>query len=227
MAELVYLDLGRAAYQESLQRQHLLWRRVVASEKNLAYLVLVEHDPPVITLGRRARSENVLASPEQLQAAGIELQETDRGGDVTYHGPGQITGYPILRVDRCGRGIRPYLRNLEEVLIRVAGDFGVDCHREEGLTGVWAGQEKLAAIGVTVRKWVSYHGFALNVCPDLTHFAWIVPCGITDRAVTSLQKFLGRPVHPDQVKPLLVQRFAEVFGFETVVASPPEDCLAS
>ena len=137
---------------------------------------------------------HVLASRDRLRREGIEVHESSRGGDVTYHGPGQIVGYPILRLDLHGRDIHRYLRDLEEVLIRAAGAVRHRGRREEGRTGVWVGREKVAAIGVAVRRWVTYHGFALNVAPNLAHFGLIVPCGIRDTGVTSLARLLGRPV---------------------------------
>jgi len=214
MAELTVLNLGRAAYGPTLEVQHRLWEKVQASEAERAYLVLVEHDPQVITLGRGADRSNVLAGPEQLAAAGIELHETSRGGDVTYHGPGQLVGYPIIRVDLHGRDVHRYLRDVEEVLIRLLARFDLAAGRPEGLTGVWVGDEKVAAIGVAVRRWVSYHGFALNVCPDMSHFEWIVPCGVADRGVTSLARLLGRPIGVGEVIPPLLQCAVNVFGFD-------------
>ena len=223
MAELVYLDLGRRGYGETLAMQQRLVERVRGSGDELAYLVLVEHDPPVITLGRGRGREHVVAGAEELSALGIEVHESTRGGDVTYHGPGQLVGYPILRVDRHGRDVRGYLRDLEGVLIRVLGRFGVEAGRCEGLTGVWVGQGKIAALGIAVTRWVSYHGFALNVSPDLEHFRTIVPCGIRDRAVTSLSAVLGRPVAMEEVKPPLLECMVEAFGFERARAGAIED----
>ncbi len=215
MAELVILNLGHAPYEPTLQLQQRLWGRVQASESELAYLVLVEHDPPVITLGRGADRRNVIATPEALAAAGVELHEASRGGDVTYHGPGQLVGYPILRVDRHGRDVHRYLRDVEEVLIGVLGRFEIDAGRSKGFTGVWVGAKKVAAIGIAIRRWVSYHGFALNVNPDLSHFNWIVPCGIRDKAVTSMAKLLGEPIDVSDVVDDVVQCTLDVFGFES------------
>ena len=215
MAELVILHLGRAAYEPALNLQRRLWEKVQASEAELAYLILVKHDPPVITLGRGADRSNILATGEQLAAAGVEVHEASRGGDVTYHGPGQLVGYPIFRVDRHGRDVHRYLRDVEETLIRLLAEFDVSAGRREGLTGVWVADEKVAAIGIAVRRWVSYHGFALNVDPDLSHFEWIIPCGIADKGVTSMARLLGRPIEVGQVIPALVQCAVDVFGFDT------------
>jgi len=176
-------------------------------------LLLLEH-PHVLTLGLRGDGgrRHILASPDQLLVRGVEVHETGRGGDITYHGPGQIVGYPILdlKPDRCD--VHRYVRDLEEVLIRAAAHYGIAGERVPGLTGVWVGREKLAAIGVRVARWVTSHGFAFNVTTDLDYFNLIVPCGITDRGVTSLARLLGRAVDPRDVQDRLVSDFCEVFG---------------
>jgi lipoyl(octanoyl) transferase len=174
-------------------------------------LLLIEH-PPVLTVGVRGDGgrSHILASTETLTARRMQVYETGRGGDVTYHGPGQVVGYPIidLRPDRCD--VHRYVRDLEEVLIRAAADFGVETGRVPGLTGVWAGGEKLAAIGVRISRWVTSHGFAFNVTTDLRDFDLIVPCGIADRGVTSLER-LGTTATRAQVEDRIVVRFCEVF----------------
>ena len=208
------LDVGRGEYEATLALQLRLVERVRASEDDLAYLVLVEHDPPVITLGRARGAEHVVAAPCELARMGIELHQATRGGDVTYHGPGQLVGYPIMRIDRRGRDVHAYFRNLEEALIRVLARFGIDGGRKEGLTGVWVGQEKVAAMGIAVTRWVSYHGFALNVCPDLSHFGAIVPCGIRDKTVTSMSALIGRALSVEDVKPAVVECMVDVFAFD-------------
>jgi lipoyl(octanoyl) transferase len=179
-------------------------------------LLLVEH-PPVLTVGVRGDGgrAHILATDETLTARGMQVFDTGRGGDVTYHGPGQVVGYPILdlKPDRCD--VHRYVRDLEEVLIRVAADFGIETGRVPGLTGVWAGQDKLAAIGVRISRWVTSHGFALNVTTDLSHFDLIVPCGIADRGVTSLER-LGSPATRQQVEDRIVARFCEVFERDAV-----------
>lgn len=168
----------------------------------------------MLTLGVRGDGgrSHILATDEVLRARGIEVCETGRGGDVTYHGPGQLVGYPILdlKPDRCD--VHRYVRDLEEVLIRVAADYGVGAERVAGLTGVWVGREKLAAIGVRISRWVTSHGFALNVTTDLDDFSLIVPCGIADRGVTSLAHLLGRPVDRTDVEDRVVRHFEEVFA---------------
>jgi lipoate-protein ligase B len=217
-------DLGRIGYRRALAEQlarvdALIESRRRGDEPLPAELLLCEHDPPTITLGRSARAENILAAPQALHRAGIEVHEASRGGDVTYHGPGQLTGYAILSLAERGRDLHRYLRDLEEVVLRVVADFGLDGRREDGRTGVWVGQEKVAAIGVAVRRWVSYHGFALNVCCEMEHFRLIVPCGIADKPVTSLSRLLDRPVGLEEVRPRVVRRFSEVFELQTQARS--------
>jgi len=214
MADLVTLDLGRAPYEPTVRLQERLHARVREAHEERAYLVLVEHDPPVITLGRGAEEAHVTASRERLAAEGVQVHPSQRGGDVTYHGPGQLVAYPILRLDLHGRDVHGYLRDLETVLLGVLARFGVEGRRAEGRTGAWVGQEKIAAIGVAVRRWVTWHGLALNVSPRLEHFDLIVPCGIRDRGVTSLSRVLGRDVTVAEVKPHLVECMVDVFGFD-------------
>jgi lipoyl(octanoyl) transferase len=175
-------------------------------------LLLVEH-PHVLTLGVRGDSgrSHILVTDEALAARGIDVFETGRGGDVTYHGPGQIVGYPIMDLKPDRQDVHRYVRDLEEVLIRTSADYGVSARRVEGLTGVWVGREKLAAIGVRIARWVTSHGFAFNVTTDLEYFSLIVPCGIADRGVTSLDRLLGRAVDRREVEDRIVSRFCEVF----------------
>jgi lipoyl(octanoyl) transferase len=177
-------------------------------------LLLVEH-PHVLTLGVRGDGgrSHILATADLLAARGVGIHETGRGGDITYHGPGQLVGYPIidLRPDRCD--IHRYVRDLEDVLIRTASDYGIAAERVQGLTGVWVGREKLAAIGVRVARWITSHGFAFNVSTDLDYFNLIVPCGIADRGVTSLARLVGRPVDAVEVANRAAIHFAKVFDF--------------
>ena len=215
MGELAVMDIGRTAYEPALEIQHRLVQEVRQSDQELAYLILVEHDPPVITAGRGRGLENILASRRQLAEMGIEVHETTRGGDVTYHGPGQIVGYPIIRIDRHGRDVHRYLRDIEEMLIRAVGRFGISARRREGLTGIWVEKAKLAAIGVAVSRWVSYHGFALNVTTDLSRFAMIVPCGLRGESVTSMEVLLEKSICANDVRAAIVECMLEVFGFES------------
>jgi lipoyl(octanoyl) transferase len=177
-------------------------------------LILLEH-PHVVSLGTGAHLEHVLADASTMARMGIEMHRSDRGGDVTYHGPGQLVGYPILDLNPDRRDLHRYLRDLEEVLIRVAGDLGVEAGRAEGMTGVWTSRGKLAALGVRVSSgWITSHGFALNVTTDLSYFRTIVPCGIADREVTSLAELLGFAPDPEELSGRVVARFAEVFDRE-------------
>lgn len=191
---LAVADWGRVGYAEALERQRQLNASVVAGDAPPT-LVLLEHEP-VITVTRRAQAENLVASPQALSALGIAVHETDRGGDITYHGPGQLVAYPILKLNHFGLNLGRYMRLLERVVIRTADAFGVAAHAEPGATGVWVDRPggssaKLCALGVRVRKNTTMHGLALNVTTDLSHFQTIVPCGLRGRAVTSLHELLG------------------------------------
>jgi len=202
--------LGCVSYGEALDLQKtLVDERRAGCVPDL--LLLLQH-PPVITLGvRRGSRSHVIASDGQLAMHGIEVHEAGRGGDVTYHGPGQIVGYPILdlRPDRCD--VHRYVRDLEEVMIRVCADYGIAAHRVDGLSGAWVGTEKIGAIGVRISRWITSHGFAFNVNTRLEDFQLIVPCGIADRGVTSLGKLLGEELSIEEVEDRFIRRFAEVF----------------
>lgn len=207
--------LGTVPYGEALELQNAL-----AEERRHArigdVLLLLEH-PHVLTLGARGDGGrmHILATPARLAELGVAVFETGRGGDVTYHGPGQLVGYPILDLqpDRCD--VHKYVRDIEEVIIRTVGDYGIEAGRIAGLTGVWVGHEKIAAIGIRISRWITSHGFAFNVSTSLDYFRLIVPCGITDRGVTSLEQLLGRPVPFDEVEDRLSRHFCDVFGCVT------------
>jgi lipoyl(octanoyl) transferase len=209
--------LGRVDYAEALKLQASLVEDRRAGRIGDT-LLLLEH-PPVITLGVKTRRgpTHIVATADRLARMGVTVHETGRGGDVTYHGPGQLVGYPIvdLRPDRCD--VHRYVRDLEEVLIRTAAAFAIEARRVPGLTGVWTGpagrEEKLAAIGVRISRWITSHGFALNVATDLSHFDLIVPCGIVDCRVTSLERLLGRPVPMCDAEDAAVAAFEAVFGY--------------
>jgi len=203
---------GRISYADGLELQSKLVRARQAGEIPDT-LLLLEHEP-VFTLGRNARRENLLSSADALRARGFEVFETGRGGDVTYHGPGQLVGYPILDLSPDRQDVHRYVRDLEEVMLRTCGDYGVAAERVAGLTGTWVGLEKIGAIGVRIARWVTSHGFALNVGTDLSAFALIVPCGIRDRGVTSLERVLGRTVALDDVMGRVGVHFAAVFDRE-------------
>jgi lipoyl(octanoyl) transferase len=213
MRECVVRDLGRMAYRDTLEIQH----RIAAERKQglgADHLLFVEH-PHVITIGRNGHEENLLASPEVLERAGIELHESDRGGDVTYHGPGQIVAYPIMDLRNWKRDVGAFVRAIEQVLIDTLADFGIEARRIAKLTGVWVGEAKIAAIGVHLSRWVSTHGWALNVSTDLRYFNYIVPCGLT-KPVTSMGA-LGVQADLEDVKNALIRRFGQVFEFEMQV----------
>jgi lipoyl(octanoyl) transferase len=202
--------LGLVPYGEALDLQKALVEERRAG-RIPDRLLLLQH-PAVITLGvRRDSRSHVTASDGQLAMHGIEVHEAGRGGDVTYHGPGQIVGYPILdlRPDRCD--VHRYVRDLEEVMIRVCADYGVAAHRVDGLSGAWVGTEKIGAIGVRISRWITSHGFAFNVNTRLEDFQLIVPCGIADRGVTSLRRLLGQELSIEEVEDRFIRRFAEVF----------------
>ena len=215
--------VGRLDYGRSLSVQKA---RVAARQQDLVDdgLLLLEH-PPVVTLGRNAEAENVRATLSGMAERGVELFRTGRGGDVTFHGPGQLVGYPVVDLKPDRRDVHRYVRDLEEVLIRTAGDFRVQAGRVEGLTGVWVGREKLAAIGVRISRWVTSHGFAFNVSTELDYFDLIVPCGIRDRGVTSLQRLLGRRVPLEEVAACVASHFGRVFARE-MIRSTPDEMLA-
>ena len=204
-------DLGRIPYRASLEFQ----RRAVtarASEACGDAIYFVEHDP-VLTIGRGGRAESLRVSERELRARGVDVVSVERGGDITYHGPGQIVAYPIVALSGLpsGRDLHRYLRDLEEVLIRAIATYGLSAARRPPYTGVWVGDQKVAAIGVAVRRWVAFHGFALNVDPDLGHFDWIHPCGIRHLGVASLRTLLGEAPPRREVLDRLRQSFAQVW----------------
>ncbi len=219
-------QLGLVGYEDSLRLQReLVARRKAGTIPDT--LLLLEH-PHVYTLGRNAKTENLLISAEQLAARGAQVFEIDRGGDVTYHGPGQLVGYPILDLANHRRDIAWYMRCLEEVLIEVAGEYGIQAGRLAGAPGVWVGNDKLVAMGVHISRWVTSHGFAFNVNTDLSYFDWIIPCGLRDKGVTSLQKLLGRPVEMEEVVERVARQFGRVFEVEMVeVAAAPAGVIPS
>ena len=203
-------QLGTVDYAEGLrlQAQRIAQRKAAEIPDTL---LLLEH-PHVYTLGRNARRENLLISEERLAALGAQLFETNRGGDITYHGPGQLVGYPIFDLTKHRRDIAWFMRSLEEVFIRVAREFGIEAGRLAGAPGVWVGNDKLVAMGVHISRWVTSHGFAFNVNTDLGYFEGIVPCGLRDKGVTSLAKLLGRPVEMNRTTRLVIEQCGKVFG---------------
>jgi lipoyl(octanoyl) transferase len=188
-------------------------------EEIVDQLLLLEH-PPVITLGRGGKLDNLLASTQLLDAQHIRFFETTRGGDITYHGPGQIVGYPIVHLGENNRDVRKYVTKIEEVLIRTVAEYGITAERVDGRRGIWVGNDKIAAIGVRIARWVTSHGWALNVSTNLDHFRLITPCGLHGTGVTSIERQLGRPVSLDEVREILAAKFAEVFERELVPREP-------
>ena len=208
------LNLDTVPYEEAFALQ----KRLVEMRSRGTIcdtLILLEH-PPVFTVTRKATLKNILVSPDELQDKGISLCETNRGGDITYHGPGQIVGYPIMNLKDHGKDLHRYIRNIEEILINLLMDYGIAAHRDKANPGVWIEDEKIAAIGIAVKSsWTTMHGFAFNVNPDLNHYSLIVPCGITNKGVTSLSKLLGTPISMKEVRKKLIHHYAEVFNFST------------
>ena len=224
MTTVWLVNLGIVPYADALALQH----RIVEARKRGVLndaLLLLEH-PPVFTLGRNADESNVIASPEYLKQIGIDVFRVERGGDVTYHGPGQLVGYPILDLHNFRLDVGWFVRSMEEMLIRTLNDFGIHGKPIEKLVGVWldtpTGEAKLVQIGARIEQWITYHGFALNVDPNLAHFDLIVPCGISDKAVTSMARVLNRPIDLQKVRRCVAEKFGAVFGAEIVEISSEE-----
>lgn len=204
------IDLGQRNYEDTLAIQMgLVAQRIQGVIGDT--MLFVEH-PPVVTLGRGGNHASLLLSPEALTKKGIEFFETSRGGDITYHGPGQLVGYPIFDLTGYGSDLHETIRSYEEAIIKALATYDIAAARLEGLTGVWIGNKKIAAIGMGVKKWVSFHGFALNVNNELNPFSYIVPCGISDKGVTSMKVLLGREINMAEVKTVMADSFARVFN---------------
>ena len=224
MNALLTIDLGLISWADAYAMQ----QRLVAARKagGIDDVLLICEHPHVITLGRNAKGANLLVSEHVLRQKNVELQTTNRGGDITYHGPGQVVGYPILNLGNIKRDVGWYVRTLEEAMIRASADFGVDALRVVGKTGIWvrggSAEEKLGAIGVHISRWVTSHGFAYNVSTDLRYFDLIVPCGISDRKATSLEKLLRCRVSIDEVKPRLTRHLGELISLEPRAVSREE-----
>ena len=210
---LLTAQLGTVPYVEGLELQRDLARRRITGEIDEDLLLLLEH-PPVVTLGRTAKEAHIVSSPERLRARGVEVHEVERGGDVTFHGPGQLVGYPILDLKRHRQDLHWYLRQVEEALIVALGAVGIDAERHSGYTGVWTKGRKIASIGVHARDWVTWHGFALNVTTDLSYFELIVPCGIPQVQMTSVARELGREIAVGEMSDVVSRAFGQVFALE-------------
>jgi len=210
--------LGRVAYANGLDLQKRLESEVI-EQRGPDYLLLLEH-PHTFTIGRRSKTEGVLATPEMLKKLGIEVFETNRGGKVTYHGLGQIVGYPVISLSPDREDVHKYVRDIEEVLIRTMADFGIEAFRIEGLTGVHTTEGKVAAIGVHIKRWVTTHGFALNVNTDLSYYNWIIAC--EGEPVTSMSRLLDRDIDMADVEEKIVENFKDVFGYSSPFAPQAE-----
>jgi lipoyl(octanoyl) transferase len=214
--EAMYLlttQLGTVPYEQALELQRDLARRRITGELDEDLLLLLEH-PPVVTLGRTAKEAHIVSSPERLRARGVEVHEVERGGDVTFHGPGQLVGYPIVDLKRHRQDLHWYLRQVEEALIVALADVGIDAERHSGYTGVWTYGRKIASIGVHARDWVTWHGFALNVTTDLSYFDLIVPCGIPHVQMTSVARELGHEMTIGRMSDVVSRAFGQVFDLE-------------
>jgi lipoyl(octanoyl) transferase len=213
--QLTIRDVGRMRYGEALELQYRLVDERLAETIDDT-LIIVEH-PPVITMGRKAEDTDILAPREALESAGVEIHRITRGGEATYHGPGQIVGYAIINLYNHQRKLRLFVERMEEVFIRLLDRYySIAAGRDDEHRGVWVGDRKITAIGIAVSRAVTMHGFAFNVAPDLSHFDWIIPCGIRDRGVTSLERELGTRPDWETVKRQVIESFCEVYGYEPV-----------
>ena len=211
--KFIYSDLGKIDYQQAWDLQRELFDKRYKNELP-DLLLLLEHNH-TYTLGKTADKSNLIGSENYLKENNISVYDIDRGGDITYHGPGQIVGYPIISLENWKKDTHKYLRAIEEVIIRTCDEFGINASRNEKYTGVWVGDKKIAAIGIKVSRWITMHGFAFNVSTDLKYFGGIIPCGIRDKAVTSLENELNQKMILETVKNLLVKHFKEVFGYSS------------
>ncbi len=217
--ELWTVSLGRLGYGEALELQRSIARDRISGAIPQDVLLLVEH-PPVVTLGRSAKEKHLVASPEFLRANGVELFEVERGGDVTFHGPGQLVGYPVIDLKRHRQDLHWYLRKIEEALINTLADYGIPGERNTAFTGVWTRGKKIASIGVHARDWVTWHGFALNVTTELSYFDLIVPCGINGVVMTSIAREVGaETISAQDVRDRVTAKFSEAFDLTAVVTS--------
>jgi lipoyl(octanoyl) transferase len=231
-----FFDVGTMPYRQAWDLQRKIQKQLIdqklavrdnptLTKKIPDSFIFVEH-PHVYTLGKSGDAANLLKGMAELKKIDAEFIENDRGGDITYHGPGQIVGYPILDLDRYFTDVHKYLRYLEEVIIKTCADYGIKAGRIKGLTGVWVGNEKICAMGIRCSRWVTMHGFAFNVNTDLTYFDHIVPCGIRGKNVTGLSKILRKSINVDDVKSRIACHFSEQFGTDITEPSDEENLLA-
>lgn len=210
--KLLFVDLGRIDYKKAWDLQKTYFNK--RSHGDIDDIIFICEHNHTYTLGKVANKKNLLLSELELKEKGIDVYEIDRGGDITYHGPGQVVGYPILDLSNWKTDTNAYLRSLEEVIIKTCGEYGIEAERNDKFTGVWIGNRKICAIGIKINKWITMHGFALNVNTDLNLFNGIIPCGITDKEVTSMQKELGMEISIDEVKTKVLKNFIEVFEYQ-------------
>lgn len=220
---LTYCDLGFIDYKESWDLQQVIHSKRVSGQVD-DILFLLEH-PNTYTLGKTAHKENLISSEDYLKQNQISVYDIDRGGDITYHGPGQVVGYPIIDLNNWFKDTHKYLRALEEVIIKTCSEYGLNSDRNPKHTGVWVGDRKIAAIGIKVSRWVTMHGFAFNINTDLKLFNGIIPCGIQDKSVTSLKKELNREISIQEVKQILLKNFTELFEYTSVISKDREEIL--
>ena len=223
LTRIFRIDLGRIRYKNTWELQ----KRLVdlRSKSRMADCLLLTEHEPVITMGRASSKSNLLCSPAELKERGVELFEIERGGDITFHGPGQLVAYPIIDLNRRGRDLHRYLRDLESMVVATLNDLGLDAGTRLGLTGVWVDDHKLAAIGVAVSRWITYHGVALNVSTDLSYFKLINPCGITQYPVGSISSMLRKEIDLREVTDLLADNFARLFHYEIVKVTDIDSLL--
>ena len=220
---LTYSDLGFIDYKEAWDLQYEVHAKRVSGDAK-DFLFLLEH-PNTYTLGKTAHKENLMGSEKYLKENNISVYDIDRGGDITYHGPGQIVGYPIIDLNNWYKDTHKYLRALEDVIIKTCSEYGIDCGRNEKHTGVWIRDKKIAAIGIKVSRWVTMHGFAFNVNTDLNLFSGIIPCGIQDKTVTSLKEELGHEIDVLEVKAKLLNNFIKVFNYGEVKTMQSDEVM--
>ncbi|NLC67433.1 MAG: lipoyl(octanoyl) transferase LipB [Clostridiaceae bacterium] len=219
MKKITVVKLGMVEYQDALELQEKLLGEVQEGERE-DILLLVEHSP-VITIGRSGKRSNILVPEDVLKSSGVQIYDVNRGGDVTYHGPGQVVGYPIMDLKKHGRDIKEFVRKIQEVFIRLLKEeYGI-CARGEDrkYTGVWIGEDKITAIGIAVKRWVTMHGFAFNVNTNLEHFKWIIPCGLEERGITSLEKITRQKQDLERLNDLVADYFCRVFELEREMLS--------
>ena len=221
--KLNFLNLGQRDYKEVLELQEQLFYKRINNEISDTF-ILVEHNP-VLTLGRSANRDNIVVSDRVLNDEGIEVVNIGRGGDVTYHGPGQIVGYPIINIKDKNMGVKDFVYNIEEVIISTCKKYELDAYRDDINNGVWVNNKKITAVGFKVKKWVTMHGFAFNINTNLDHFKYIIPCGIVGRDATSLKEELNNDFDIEVVKKDVLDSFSKIFGYEEVISLKGEELI--